>query len=266
MKTLHITTAVLGAVLVCGVVLAQDGPAPECAKGLERGLAFRPQRGGPGGFQGRGQTQGFRGQRGGPGGMQGPRQQRGGPGQGFRGQRGGPGGMQGGRPQRGGPGQGFSGKRGGPGGQQGGRRSRIPSPEILKNAGATDEQIEQLKELREGQEVKQVELRAEVEKAQIALRQLMSDPEASEKDVLKAFDEVSEAKAAIMKQGISARFKAREILGEEVAKKLREQAPKGRAPGGGKGGPRGQGGPGGRPQGPRGRVDADGPEPDHVEA
>jgi hypothetical protein len=133
----------------------------------------------------------------------------------------------------------------------------MPSPQALKQAGATDEQLEQLKELHQDQEVKRVELRAEVEKAQIALKQLMSDPEASEKDVLKAVEAAGEARTEILKQGIIAKFKAREILGEEVTGKLREMAPKGRGPGGGKGSPRGQGGPGGRPQGPRGPDDAE---------
>jgi Spy/CpxP family protein refolding chaperone len=141
-------------------------------------------------------------------------------------------------------------QRGGPQGD----RQQGPNPERLKEAGATDEQLEQLKKIQEQQQLKQVDLKADAEKAQIELKQLISSENASEKDVLKAVDALTEAKAAIMKQGISARFKAREILGDEISKKLREMGPpKGR-------GPDGQKGPGvQRPQGPQGRGAPGGP-------
>lgn len=228
MKTLYTAATLVSAVLIGVAAVAQDGP-PQCQGDPAGGPGFRRQRGGPEGFQG--QRQGFRGQ--------------GGPRQGIPGQRGGPGG----------PSQGFRGQGGGPGGPQAGRRAGGPNPEVLKKAGATDDQLEQLKKLHQAQEIRQVELKAAAEKAQVTLKQLMSEPGANEKDVLKAVDAVTEAKAALMKQGISARFKAREILGEEIGNKLREMAPKGPGPDGAPG-IRGQGAPEGGFRGPRGRVNA----------
>lgn len=218
MNTLKTAKTVLGAVLISGAAVAQNCPGPQCY----RAPGKQPQ-----------MWRSQRGPQGGPGGRWGQR----GPQMGMRGQRGGPQGMQ----------------RGGP---QMGQRPSI-SPERLKQAGATDEQLESLKKIHEEQQLKQVDLKAKAEKAQIKLKQLISSENASEKDVLKAVDAVTEAKAAIMKQGISARFKAREILGDEVSKKLREMGPpKGKGPGGQRGpgaqrpqGPHGRGGPGGPPKG-----------------
>ncbi len=209
MKALPMAATVLSAVLIGGAASAQVGPRP----------GSNPQAGfGPPAW-----ATGQRGLRQGP---------QGAPPAGAveRGERGGP-------PQRG-PGSGYLQQRGALGGQ-GQRQFRGPeagrgpmlNPECLKDAGATDEQIDQLRKLRREQEIAEVDLKASAEKSQIALRQLMDDPEASEKDVLKAVEAVSEARSAMTKQGVSARFKARKILGEDVARKLRERAPgRGRGP------------------------------------
>ena len=136
-------------------------------------------------------------------------------------------GQQGGRGgQRGGPQQGFRGQRGGPGmGGPGGGRHRGPSPELLKEAGATDEQIAQLKKVKEEQEIAQVDLKAKSEKAQIELKQLMGSDKPDKDAIFAAIDKVSAARAAVMKNGISSKLKAREILGDEVAAKLKEMRP-----------------------------------------
>ena len=166
-----------------------------------------------------------------------------------RGRQGGSGGRQG---QRGSQ-QGFRGQRGGLGmeGPGGGRRQG-PSPERLKEAGATDEQIAQLKKVKEEQQLKQVDLKATAEKAQIQLRQLISSEKPDKDAIFAAVDKTTAAKATLMKSGISARLKAREILGDEVAKKLRELGP---PKGKGKDGSRGK-------RAPRGRAGADGPPPE----
>ena len=164
-----------------------------------------------------------------------------------RGRQDGPGGRQG---QRGSQ-QGFRGQRAGMEGPRGGRRQG-PSPERLKEAGATDEQIAQLKKVQEEQQLKQVDLKATAEKAQIQLRQLISSEKPDKDAIFAAVDKTTTAKAALMKSGISARLKAREILGEEIAKKLRELGPrKGKV----KDGSRGQ-------RAPRGRAGADDPLPE----
>ena len=225
MKTRYVFSAVIGAVILSGAALAQSG-APVCA-----GPQCGPRaRGGP---------PSMRAQRG-PQGMMGGKQMHHGP-QGMMAEKQmhrGPQGRQGGpQMQRGGPGSGM----------MGGRKPQL-NPQRLKEAGVKEEQLEALKSFRDEQQIKQIDLKAEVDKAQLALKQVMGNENADEKAALAALERVSKARTDIARQGISAKFKMREILGEEVIKKLREMGPpKGKGPGG----PRGPGsqkrGPGGAP-------------------
>jgi hypothetical protein len=210
MKALPLAATVLSAVLIGGRATAQVGPRP--GNNAQPGFGPPPRAAAQRGFR-----------------QQGP--QRAPDADGI---------PRGGFAQQRGPGGGGVQQRGSLGGQ-GQRQFRGPGsgagpmlkPECLKDAGATDEQIDQLRRLRREQEIAGVDLKASAEKAQIALKQLMDDPDASEKDILKAVDVASEARSEIIKQGVSARFRARKILGEDVARKLRETAPgRRRGPGG----------------------------------
>ncbi len=100
-----------------------------------------------------------------------------------------------------------------------------PTPESLKEAGATDEQLAQLKKVKEEQQLKQVDLKAAAEKAQIQLKQLIDSDKPDQDAIFAAVDKVSATKAALMKNGIGAKLKAREILGDELTKKFRELEP-----------------------------------------
>jgi len=72
------------------------------------------------------------------------------------------------------------------------------------------------------------------------LKQVMSNESADEAAALAALDRVSKARTDAARQGIIAKFRVREILGDEVTKKLREMGPpRGKGPVG----PRGPGGP-----------------------
>lgn len=125
--------------------------------------------------------------------------------------------------QRGGSQQGFRGQRGGPGtGGPGGEFRQGPSPERLKEAGATDDQLAQLKKVRDEQELAQVDLKAKAEKAQIELKQLMGSEKPDKDAVFAAVDKVSAAKVVLIKSGIAAKLKAREIIGDKVIKKMKE--------------------------------------------
>jgi len=134
----------------------------------------------------------------------------------------------------------------GPGTQMG--RKSFLNPERLKAAGVKEEQLPALKAFADAQQVKRIELKAEVDKAQLALKQVMSNESADEKAAFEALDRLNKARTDAVKQGISAKFKVREILGPEVARKLREMGPPRDM---GPGGPRGPGsqgrGPGGAP-------------------
>ena len=99
------------------------------------------------------------------------------------------------------------------------------NPERLKQAGVTEAQSKALADFHFEQQSKRIDLQAAAEKAELALEQLMKDPAADEKAALKAADALTLARGELFKQGIAARIKARQILGEEVLKKLRDQKP-----------------------------------------
>ena len=120
----------------------------------------------------------------------------------------------------------------GPHGMGGGHRNPMEmfqklagNPEALKNAGATDQQIEALKTFLKEQEVKVVDLRSAAEKAQVTLRQAEMDSKSDEAAVLKAFDAASVARTALARHEVVGRIRVKAILGEAVLKKLHENHP-----------------------------------------
>ncbi len=100
-------------------------------------------------------------------------------------------------------------------------------PERLKAAGATDQQLAALKALADEQAVKRIDLEASVEKAELALNQIIRADKPDVDAALKAVDALSKARAELTKLELGTRLKAREVLGEEVHKKLRELAAEG---------------------------------------
>lgn len=119
-----------------------------------------------------------------------------------------------------GPGHG-PGRGEGPGGGPHGPGGGLMRLERLKEAGATDQQIKAVKELHFDAQAQEIDLRAKVEKAELALRQLMISEDASEAAVMKAADQVIEARAKVFKHELRTRLKAREILGAELIGQLR---------------------------------------------
>ena len=210
MKQKQVLSAVIGAALLSGTAFAQaQGPQGQGPRG--DGPGMRPPCEGQEGCP---MMQGRR-----PEGMGGPGMRRGGPGQ-----EGCPGMMQGQRPEgMGGPGM----RRGGPGPQAG--REAMPDPEQLKKAGVTDQQLEALKAMHYEQQVKRIDAQAAVQKAELALGQLMQDAKAEEKAAMKAADALTQARGELFKLEVADQVKTRQILGEEVLKKLQDQkSPEGR--------------------------------------
>jgi hypothetical protein len=113
------------------------------------------------------------------------------------------------------------------------------SPEALKAAGATDDQIKALAKSRLDAELKEVDARAAVEKAQMTLGQLLRDKDADESAVMKAADALNAAQGEQMKLRLGRRFAVTKILGKEVMEKLAKdsaqkcECPKGACPMGG---------------------------------
>ena len=101
----------------------------------------------------------------------------------------------------------------------------MPDPEHAKQAGATDQQIEAFKTFAFEQQTKLIDLRAAVEKAELALNHLMKSEAVDEKAALKAADALSQARGELFKQEIAEQVKVREILGADVLKKLHSAPP-----------------------------------------
>jgi hypothetical protein len=101
----------------------------------------------------------------------------------------------------------------------------MPSPESLKKAGATEQQVKAAQTLIAEHQEKQIELRAAAEKAQLTLDRLMKDESTDEKAIAKAVDEVTRANGELHKSAVLTRVQMRKILGEEILGKLREQRP-----------------------------------------
>ena len=116
-----------------------------------------------------------------------------------------------------------------------GPQMRMPSREMLQQAGATDEQIEALKKFLQAQmPQKQSDLPAAMEKANRSLVQLMLATNVDEKAVMAAADVVTQVRGEFFKAGLSAELKSRQILGDEVMARLRamrSQPPQGQGQG-----------------------------------
>jgi len=214
MKTVHVISMIVSAALVSGVAWAQaDEPQPgSCEKGpfcrqegggfgerMERRERMMDMMGRRGAEQGRAGA----GMRGGRDGEEG---------RGPRGERA----FEGGGGQRG--------RRGGEG--FGEKRRGMPDPQQLKAAGVTDKQLESLKALRQEQQLKQIDLKASAEKAELVFDQTMHNETVDAEAALKAADALSQARAALFKAEVANQLKVREILGAEVLKKLHENAPR----------------------------------------
>ena len=111
----------------------------------------------------------------------------------------------------------------GPGMEMG--RKPFLNPKRLKEAGATEQQLEALKKFADEQQFKRIDLQAAVEKAELSLEQLMRSETVDEKAAFKAVDALSQARTEVFKLEVGSKLKMREILGAEVEKKLREMGP-----------------------------------------
>lgn len=152
--------------------------------------------------------------------------------------------------------QGAAGETAGaPGRGPGMERAPMPPPppgaeprDQLKRAGATDAQIATLTEFDFAQQEKRIDLRAKAEKAELALHRQMQAATADEKSVLDAVDALNQANGEMRKLDVMSMLKHKQVLGEDVLRKLHEMTPPpeardrrapGRGPGQGQG--RGQG-------------------------
>lgn len=131
------------------------------------------------------------------------------------------------------------GQKGMLGGQQGMRRGGRAlgcemgerpclNPERLAAAGVKEEQLVALEAFTNACQAERIELQAAVQSAQLNLQQAVHAEQPDEKAVAVAIDQLNKARADATLAGVSARLKMRELLGDDVAKKLRATTPQGR--------------------------------------
>ena len=101
----------------------------------------------------------------------------------------------------------------------------MPSSEMLKQAGATDAQIQALTDVYRAQMEKQGDLRAAADQANSALMRLMTGTNTDEKAVLAAADTLNQARGELFKLNLVGELKRKQILGEELLRKIREMRP-----------------------------------------
>jgi len=141
-----------------------------------------------------------------------------------------------------------------------GQRPMMPPAERLKELGATEQQIQALKELSYEQDKQMITLRANVERSEIELRHLMDAATVDKKAISETLDTLGAARAELFKAETLNMLKVRETLGEKLFSQLRQPPQR-------QGEQSGQGGPRERPQPPpqqlgSGMPGHGGPDPD----
>ena len=115
-------------------------------------------------------------------------------------------------------GHGMGGRMGMPDGQPGIRHLLAVADEIE----LTDDQKNRLESMTVDFQTQRVDAQAEVKKAEITLRSLMRDDDASESAVLAAIDNVSRLKADLQKMRYQHRQQVKSVLTDEQQEKLKE--------------------------------------------
>lgn len=125
----------------------------------------------------------------------------------------------------GGPPPGMQGDMGAQRPQMQAPRSGMPDREVLKKAGATEAQVQALTDADFNLRDKQIDLRAKAEKAELALERQMASTNVDEKAVMAAADAMSQARGDLFKLELAMELKRKQILGDELMRKLHEMRP-----------------------------------------
>ncbi len=96
----------------------------------------------------------------------------------------------------------------------------IPDLKRVKELGASDLQIDKLQQYGFEQHVKRIELQATADNANVALQRLLSGPTPDENAVWTAVAEINQARDELFKLEIAIKLKVKEILGDEIMRKL----------------------------------------------
>jgi hypothetical protein len=122
-------------------------------------------------------------------------------------------------------------RQGGPGGfQEPSRemmlRAVIQNPELAAKVGLKEEQVKAIREAAFAQREQMVTLRSQAELARLQVEKLMAAEPVDKEAVLKAVEAAGQQEIAIKKAEITLQLKLKELVGEEVAKKMRAEMKK----------------------------------------
>lgn len=98
----------------------------------------------------------------------------------------------------------------------------LPSDEVLKEWGCDEEMVIELHKLEDKFEKKSTDLKVALEKAELELERAHMDESVSEATLHAAINRYFEAKSDLMKLHATAAVQAREIMGDELFKKILE--------------------------------------------
>lgn len=101
----------------------------------------------------------------------------------------------------------------------------VPNPGWMRRAGASERQIQALEEYMFEQQMKLIDLWAASEKAEMTMERLRRASDVDEKALLQAVDALNQTRGVMFRTEVESWIKVKQVLGEEILRKLREQGP-----------------------------------------
>ena len=96
----------------------------------------------------------------------------------------------------------------------------IPDLKRAREVGASDVQIEKLRQYGFEQQVKRIEQQAAADNANVTLERLLSGPTPDENAVWTAVAAINQARDELFKLDIATKLKVKQVLGDEIMRKL----------------------------------------------
>jgi len=124
-----------------------------------------------------------------------------------------------------------------------GQRAWWKDAKVRQELQLTDDQSQKIESISREHQMREIDLRAEVEKQSLLLHQQMEAESPDTAQALAQVDKLSQARAQLEKSQVELVLAIRHILTAEQAKRLRELGPRAAMPGPGFGPPEGPGAP-----------------------
>jgi Spy/CpxP family protein refolding chaperone len=124
----------------------------------------------------------------------------------------------------------------------------LRDPQVAERLGISADQRKKIETSMQEHRLKQIDLRAALEKAQVTMQPLMNADQPDEKQILSQIDRVHQTQAELQKDEVRLQLDVRKILTADQWKKLQDER---------RGPPQGKQGP----QSPQGRAGKNAPQP-----